>query len=60
LAIVVPFVEDCAAKTTFARSHGGCPLPYEDRAPYTTSRDTIPSSIFPMKLQRVNRGLIKR
>jgi len=28
LAIVVPFVEDCFAKTTFADSHGGRFLPY--------------------------------
>jgi len=52
LAIVVPFVEDCAAKTTFARSHGGCPLPYEDRAPYTTSRDTIREIISTPMLRR--------
>jgi hypothetical protein len=29
LAIVVPFREDCSAKTTFAKSHDGRPLSYE-------------------------------
>jgi hypothetical protein len=29
LVIVVPFVESCFAKTTFAKSHDGRPLSYE-------------------------------